>query len=304
MNMAVIKMGICQVASRSGLLVKKYAPQILVGSGIVGFVATVVVACKATTKAEEVLSEREEKMQKVESVHEEHNPDYSEEDYKKDITMVKTQTIVKLVKLYAPAATLGVVSIVCILSGHHILAQRSAAIAAAYKAVETGFRNYRGRVVEEFGKEVDQKLLHGATLAETKAEKSAEESKELAKTDGKKSKKKTEPSKYARFFDEYSTAWQDSPEMNLYFLKKQQEWANDKLRWQKHLFLNEVYDMLGMEHTKAGAVVGWVLDKDNDNYVDFGLYNMDDEQMRKFIAGKEASVLLDFNVDGVIWDLI
>ena len=112
--------------------------------------------------------------------------------------------------------------------------------------------------------------------------------------------KRKELSQYARFFDENSVYWEDDPERNLYFLKKKQEWANDKLRCQKHLFLNEVYDMLGIKRTKVGCIVGWK----PESYVDFGLFNITDEQMRKFIAGKESRVLLDFNVDGLIWDII
>ena len=91
------------------------------------------------------------------------------------------------------------------------------------------------------------------------------------------------------------------------FLRAQQQYANDKLIAQGHLFLNEVYDMLGLPRTKAGAIVGWVYDDNNavgDNFVDFGIYDVHRETARDFVNGYERSILLDFNVDGVIYDLI
>lgn len=111
-------------------------------------------------------------------------------------------------------------------------------------------------------------------------------------------------SQYARFFDEGSPAWSKDSEYNLMFLKQQQQYANDLLKKRGHIFLNEIYDMLGIPRTKAGAVVGWVYDENNpigDNYVSFGIT---DERNANFVNGYEKSVLLDFNVDGNIWDKI
>lgn len=109
---------------------------------------------------------------------------------------------------------------------------------------------------------------------------------------------------YARFFDESSSVWSKDAEQNLTFLKLQQQNANAKLKVQGYLFLNDVYDMLGIARTKAGQVVGWVYDENNtrgDNYVDFGIYK---DGNRTFVNGYERSILLDFNVDGNILDRI
>ena len=91
--------------------------------------------------------------------------------------------------------------------------------------------------------------------------------------------------------------------MNLSFLKCQQKYANDLLVAHGYLFLNQVYEMLGIPKTKAGQVVGWIYDKKNpqhDNYVDFGIYDLHNERKRDFVNGYERSILLDFNVDGDI----
>lgn len=110
---------------------------------------------------------------------------------------------------------------------------------------------------------------------------------------------------YARFFDEASPCWTKDSEQNLMFLKQQEQYANDKLKQQGYLFLNEVYDMLGMPCTKAGQVVGWILEENNplgDNIIDFGLYKSDGS--RRFVNGYERTVLVDPNVDGNILDRI
>ena len=88
------------------------------------------------------------------------------------------------------------------------------------------------------------------------------------------------------------------------FLRTQQNYANDLLKARGHLFLNEVYSMLGIPHTSAGAIVWWTIGAGGDNYVDFGIFTRDSQVVREFVNGYERSILLDFNVDGVIWDMI
>ena len=112
-----------------------------------------------------------------------------------------------------------------------------------------------------------------------------------------------EHSEYARFFDELCPDWQKDPEYNLMFLRHMQNFATDKLRSKGHLFLNEVYDMLGIPRTKAGQVVGWIYDEKNpngDNYVDFGIFNSSRADNRRFVNGCEPVIIIDPNVDGEI----
>ena len=110
-------------------------------------------------------------------------------------------------------------------------------------------------------------------------------------------------SPYARFFDETVYEWKPDPLMNKCFLDAQQRYANNLLEARGHIFLNEVYDMLGFQRTREGAVVGWIKNGDGDGYVDFGIYD-GNERSRAFVNGHETSILLDFNVDGTIWDKI
>lgn len=318
---------------KAGLTCKKYAPEALVIAGIVGVVTSAVMACKATTKVNDIIEETKENTHDLhlvataaglkESTDEFSNEDirkidilsakedvknYTAQDLKKDTTIIYTQTAVKFIKLYGPAVVLGALSITSILASNNILRKRNVALAAAYATVDKGFKEYRSRVVERFGKDIDRELKYNIKAKEIEEttknangkEKTVKKSIEVADVN--------EHSDYARFFDELCTGWKRDAEYNLMFLKHQQNYANEKLQKQGYLFLNDVYDMLGIPKTKAGQVVGWIYDEAHpdiyDNFVDFGIYDLYNEKARDFVNGREKSILLDFNVDGNILDLI
>lgn len=280
--------------ARNGLHLQKASPQLLFGVGVIGMVGSTVLACRATLKMDTVMDDAKAKLDMAKSL--EHD-DYSEKDRSRDISLIYFQSGVKIAKLYAPAIIVGGLSIYALKTSNGILTRRNVALTAAYGALEEGFKQYRSRVVEKYGEEEDRNFRYGTREVEIE--------------DPKTKKKKTvtrvslnDPSIYARFFDDGSTSWSKEPEYNRIFLKCQQNYANDLLRSRGHVFLNEVYDMLGVPRSKAGAVVGWVLSPDNttDNFVNFGVFDGKTEAARDFVNGLEGAILLDFNVDGVIYD--
>ena len=292
---------------KAGFQVKKHSPEILVVVGVAGVVTSTVMACKATTKAGDILEEHKNQMNAIDQVVKMDRDDYTEEDHKKDTTIVYTQTAIKFVKLYSPSIMIGALSLGCIIYSHNILTKRNAALAAAYATVDRGFKEYRGRVVERFGKELDHELRYNIKAQEF-------EKTEVDKKGNEKVVKETvnvaDPnlySDYARFFDDGCNGWSKDPEQNLTFLKCQQAYANEKLKANGYLFLNDVYKMLGIPATKAGQIVGWIYDEKNpigDNFVDFGLYDMNKPVVRDFVNGYERTILLDFNVDGNILEMM
>lgn len=296
--------------NRAAFKIRKHSPEILVVSGIVGAVTSTVMACKATTKIDEVITESKEHVDMTKKYVEDNGftEKYTETDYKKDLTIMYTQRGLKLAKLYAPAVILCTVSITAILAGHNILRKRNVALAAAYATIDKGFKEYRGRVIERFGEELDKELKYNIKAKEIDEIKINEKTgkEEVVK----KAVNVADPntySDYARLFDDGCLGWTKDPEYNLMFLKDQQRYANDRLKTKGCLFLNEVYDMLGIPRTKAGAVVGWIFDEkhpNGDNFVDFGIYDMNNAKTRDFVNGYERTILLDFNVDGVIYDKI
>lgn len=297
---------------KAGFQLKKHSPEILVILGVGGAIGSTVLACKATTKLSGILEESKDQIDQIhdcmenEEFREKH--DYTEEDGKKDLAISYAQTGVKIAKLYAPSVILGTLSITAILTSNNILRKRNIALAAAYTAVDKSFKEYRGRVVERFGEALDKELRYNIKAKEveetivdeeTGEEKVVKKTVEVTGLDG--------ISDYAKFYDDGCLGWSKDPDLNLMFLRRQQDAANDTLKAQGYLFLNDVYAMLGIPKTRAGQVVGWIYDEKEpigDNYVDFGIYDTNKPSNRDFVNGYERTILLDFNVDGNILDLI
>lgn len=288
--------------------VKKHSPEILMVAGIAGTIVGTVLACKATTKVSEIIEEKNKNIEDVHTCLEDNTKEYTEEDSKKDLTIIYAQTGVKLFKLYAPAIGVMALSFASIIAGHKVLKKRNIAIAAAYAAIDKGFKQYRKNVIEEFGEGVDQQMRFGLKSKEIKKkDKDGKTVKETEYYIDPDANPLDNISEYARFFDASSSNFAKDPEYNMMYLRRQQDYANEMLKSRGHLFLNEVYDLLDIPRSKAGQVVGWVYDKNGntkgDNYVDFGLYR-NDQGTRRFVNGLEYNILLDFNVDGVIYDII
>jgi Family of unknown function (DUF6353) len=276
------------------LWLDKSSPQILFGAGVIGMVGSTVLACRATLKVDQVLEESQGKLELARTLQDDR---YSERDRSRDVALIHFQSSVKIVRLYAPAILVGGLSIAALTKSHTILTRRNAALTAAYATLDKGFREYRARVVEKYGEDQDRDFRYGTQQVEV-VDPETNKKRILKRVS------QDDPSIYARFFDSSSVNWSKEPEYNLIFLKGQQNWANDLLRSRGHLFLNEVYDMLGLERSKAGQVVGWVKTDNGatDNFVNFGVFDGRTQAAVDFVNGFEGAILLDFNVDGVIYD--
>jgi hypothetical protein len=297
-----ITSGVTRVAGRQLLTAQKNSPTIMLVGGIVSMVGTVVLASKATLKLEGVLDESISNTEKAHQVREEKPDLYSDSDLKKDLTVIKVKTVVNIAKLYGPAFVLGVTSISLLVGGQNILVKRNLAMAGALKAVESQFKEYRKRVENELGAEKAAELDEGYSV-EVEDEKGKKKSVRVSAPLGK--------SPYAAIFDEStSTQWKSHEENGNYnsiFLSAQQTWANERLRARGFLFLNDVRIALGLEPISAGQIVGWFYDPTDelrDNYVSFGVFDRDDERGADFVNGLEDSILLDFNVDGPVFELL
>lgn len=285
---------------------KKHSPEILIISGIVGLVGAGVLACCATTKAQDILIERKTQLGSVDILeNDEHEADYTAEDARKDRIIITVKSGLKIARLYAPAVLLGVTSAISILAGHNILSKRNAALAAAYATVESSFNEYRKRVAERFGEDVDNELKFGVKakqITETVTDENGKE-KHVKKTvkvaDG-----DLGNSPYAFIFDEQTarSVYESDHDYMLMRLRHEQQYANDVLAARGYLPLNEVLERLGLKPSKMGQIVGWAKgdDGDADGFVDFGakVINVDT------IDGAEEKIVLDFNCQGNILDLI
>jgi hypothetical protein len=307
--MRFVPTAISRKVAAQGFLARKNSPTILFGAGVVSMVGSTVLACRATLKLDDVLTEVEGNKAKavlakemVENGQTSEGTTYTDKEFKRDNTIILARGVGNIVKLYAPSVILGGVGIICLTKSHKILQERNAALTAAYVAVDTAFKKYRERVVDRYGEDVDRELRYEAEEVTIIDEDTGKALDTVRAAPG-------DPGMYARWFDSENNNWNDPAfeTHNWLFLRSQQNWANDMLKARGHLFLNEVYSMLGLTHTSAGSVVGWLYKRENengDNYVDFGCWGDNHGQPLDFNNGREGSILLDFNVDGPIWDLI
>lgn len=319
MNKTELMNKFTRTMNKGGFWLKQHSPEILTVVGSVGVVAGAVMACVATTKVNFVLEEIEDKKTVVDEAFERGTvktrteagvieySEYTEQDHKKDLTVVYAQGTMKLAKLYAPAVIVGVSGLVCMWGANNLMHKRNAALTAALAVSHKSLDDYRGRVVDRFGKELDRELMYNIKAQEIEETVTNEDGTEQVV---KKTVDVANPdynSIYARFFDESCTGWTKSAEDNLRCLKMVQSWANKKLQSQGYLYLNDVYEALGIPKTKAGHVVGWIYDEVHpvgDNFVDFGIYDLYNEKARDFVNGYERTILLDFNVDGNVWEMM
>lgn len=306
------KNSITRGANKVAFTLKKHSPEILMVAGIAGTVGACVLACRSTLKIHEVMEEHNNKLNDITVGLEEAAEgtiEYDEEAANKDTAMVYVQTGMSLARLYAPAIALGVFSISCLVGSNRIMKKREVSLMAAYTTLDQMYKRYRANVVEKYGKDEDRNLKFSIKQEEIEEKIVDDKGKEKIVKKNVESTNITlaDYSDYARFFDEASPEWEKDPEYNLHWLGCQQKYFNDLLIVRGHVFLNEVYDRLGIPRTRAGQRVGWIYDKKNpvgDNCIDFGIYNAKSEAGRAFVNGTENVILLDFNVDGDIWDKI
>lgn len=278
------------------LIFQKYLPEIMTGLGIAGTIVATGLACKATLHIEEELDDIQEEVTEIKNV-----PD-EDINKPKELTIAYCKGAARIAKLYAPAAIIGAASIGSIIYGHDILRRRNLAMAACYELMDKSYKTYRTRVAEKIGKEAEKELYHGISKEDIEYIEEQKDGKEKKKT-----KKNaaidsgTSCSPYSVRFNEGCINWKNNAERNLYFLRMMQSEANDMLNARGHLFLNEVYDLLGFPRTKDGQLVGWLR---GGNDVDFGIYTVFGKENNDFVNGYSPMAILDFNVDGLIYNKI
>ena len=297
-------------AGKAEFTIKKNSPEILLGAGIVGFVGTVVLACRATCRADEVLEFHRRKIKDIEDAKEIADADpegemsYDVEIYRQDKAIRYLKTTGNLAKLYAPTVAVGALSLACILTSRNIMQKRYLGVVAAYNGLSAAFEEYRKRVRDEYGEGLDKHFRYGTTYDELPVyDENGKKTKEKEQVEKTETEMVMPTDDSCRFFDSSNPNWDKNPTFSMMWLRGQQNILNDILHTRGHVFLNEVYDALGFPHTPQGAVLGWI-DGEGDNCIDFGLYDQNKENVRRFVNGVDNVIMLEFNHDGVIWDKI
>lgn len=292
--MKLVPNAVSRRVGRQILITQKHSPTLLFAAGTVGVIATAVLTARATLKLQDVLDEVDRELDDI--AQSAINKEIVKADAERLLIRAQIRGYLRVGQLYSPAIVVGIGSISALAGSHRILTKRNAALTAAYATIEKAFDQYRARVVEEYGEEKDLEFKRSVRKETVLNEKDKEVEVPYVDADG--------ISGYARLFDELNQNWVNNPDNNLFFLKAQQTYANSLLHSRGHVTLNDVYDSLGMERSKEGFIVGWALNASGDGYVDFGIYDPRNDKARTWVSRADGGYLLDFNVDGVIYDKI
>lgn len=296
--MKLVPAGVTRSVAMTMLKTKKNSPHIFFTAGVIGMIGSTVLACRATLKLDKSLDEIKndvhsvKEMEPFESFDSDGTPvEYTQHEYYRDLGHVYLKSAVRLGKLYGPSVVLGVASVGA-LSGSHIqLTRRNTVLTAALATMSKAYEEYRTRIQQEIGEEREFEIYHG--IEEVIDEETGKPVK-IVNT--------SQYSPYAKWFDETCENWCPDPERNRFVIMAQQKYFNHMLNAHGYVILGDVYQALGFERTPASCIVGWLRDGDGDGFIDFGLF--DGQAAARFINGMEASIILDFNVDGVIFEKI
>lgn len=279
---------------RQKLLLQKNSPHILFGVGLAGMIGTTVLACRATLKAKAQETELKDPVYNALNRHEQVKVDGSGSlmEARADIGKALTLSAARTAKIYAVPVVLGGVSTTALVASHIQMTRRNAALTMAFGAAVTAFEEYRARIIEEIGEEREGEIFYMGRNSNINPDGTCSVP--------------TSYSLYARSFERGNPNWRSSaedPDHNQFFLQCQQNYLNFLLTSQGHVFLNEVYDALGIPRSPEGSQVGWLYGEgEGDGFIDFNLFSR--KEGFQFAIGDDDQVLLDFNVDGIIWNRI
>lgn len=320
MNLPVIFTNIARAArtyAGTGLvLAKKHAPEIMVASGVAGFIVTIAETVKATNKTNDILETREIELNERGATYDKLGLEYTEEMYDADTKDIKHKARVSLFKTWFPVVTTAGMSVILILKGYKIINGRYVATVAAYKTLEASYERYRENVVNEFGKDTDwrmansisQERLEGIKQERMANDKIAEENKGKKKKDQKPYRQKYLHDREC-LFDENSIYWKrwwTSQQFLDYIVQKQRE-CQDLFDLQGYLFKNDVLEKFGLPKTADGQIVGWIKRRGKTTVISVGYNEMPDEEIRRILSIQNNADLrfwLNLNTDGIIYNLI
>lgn len=305
------------ILNKVGFWTKRKSPELLVAGAIIAAAGSIVLAIKATPKAEIVLANANTKIKRIKSdMHDDNkiaNHEYSVSLGKKELTKVYALTTLELGKLYLPTAIGFSLTVAGILNSHKIMKGRNMALAAAYTTLENGYRSYRERVAAKVGEAVENDIFRNMYSEKKEVTELDANGNEITKVKAVKGPHVKVDSDFAVIYDSNAKEWLRDTNMVLNNLAMKEKWLNQKLIYTKALFLYEVYEELGIDiyslgekKAQASRVLGWIYDpEDNsrDSYISIGLFDRmgnRNEYAMNALRNNDQELFLEFNVDGDI----
>lgn len=291
-----LPVAVTRFAAKASALAVKHAPTILTYGGAAVATVGTGLAVKQSFRYIEKVSEPDlMHLIKIEETMElskagKLKDEYTEQEYKQDKIHAYILLGIHTAKHYAVPAALFAGGIAMILTGHHMQLKRLAKITAAYGSLHTAYTNLKKRIENS---DTNMENLSDILKPDVVTENETEPKTAI-----------TSFQPYEYYFDDTNEYFHpNSQSANETFLNSIHQFANDRLYTKGHLFLNEVLEALGMEHTAEGAVTGWVIRDGASNFVSFGDEDFFDLRLDEH-NGMPPKYTLNFNVDGLIWDRI
>lgn len=265
-----------QFGAKAKFGLKKHSPELCLIGGIIGFGVTIVLACKATTRVEEVLDQYEEAKAKIEKAKaaavdpelpEEERPVFTEEDEKKaKFDATKTMWL-GMAKKYAPVALSAAISVGLFLTSYKIINGRLVGLMGAYTALDNGFKKYRKNVVDAVGEEKEREIRTGVKKQMGFVKEKDETGKDVV----------TEKSVYTKEEKDAMLNWNSvlfSRETSTEYVKGDQTYNRHKIHMAEKtlnedlfrngfIFEKDLLERLGLPVTNESCIRGWIIDPAN-----------------------------------------
>lgn len=291
-DMKAIKNSLQKTGKKIGRVLKKRAPEILTGISMVTGVGATVVACKETTTVDAVVEPYQDIILEA-----------RESGDTKALMKAYASAGLAVTKHYLPAIALQTVSLGTNYGSLKESKKNYAEIGAAYLSLGTAFSKYRERTKELVGEEKEEMLNAG--IKEILVDDVYVDDNGKKKKSKRKEQVMADPGPFNWLFDETNVNFDKNPEINFFFLKKNQTMMNNYLQRDKVVMFNEVLNKLGVDKKDMppeGQLWGWYIDDDHPNtYIDFGIFDMENPDKRRFAMGQENCIWLTFNLMPDAW---
>lgn len=285
--------------------------ELLLGVGLISFFGAVIATGIAAVKATDELRDAQDELDYIRWEAEEDDEPLT----KKEELKIMAKPVVKSLRWYLISVGLVGLGTYSILKSRTILIEEYenelGIYAATILGIDKAFRAYRQRVIDDQGEEKDLEYRYGTRKQEIETEYEDAKGRKKTKKEEVEVIEDLDFSDTSKFFDDTCNGYLPDPESNFVYLKTIEKSFNKLLsarykgrRRPGIVYLNEVYDELGIERTKRGQLEGWVYDPEDpilsQTGIDFGIINDKSRANRRFVNGLEPICLLNFNCFPVI----
>ena len=153
----------------------------------------------------------------------------------KEEELTTFETVVAAAPAYIPAVAVGVSTLICLFSANALNKRQQAALTSAYALLDNSYQEFKAKVQEIYGDEGLNRVRNEIAKDHYDESIRPEEEKQL-------------------YFDEWSGRWFNATPTEVQYA----EYELNKIMYRDGgAYLNEWYELVGLEPTDYGSVMGW-----------------------------------------------